>query len=282
MLGPNINAPMDAEAIAPAIAAVRKAQEHSASVTAPERALIGALAQRYSPDPKAERQALDADYAAAMGEVAARFPDDDTIQVLYAEALMDLTPWDYWEPGGVTPKGRTADIVATLEKVLARSPGSSRRDPLLYSHGGSVVRSGASASPCAAARGRDARSRTSRAHAVPHLFPRRRLQGGAGGQQGRGRGRRGLYCAGRAYRHVSRCLLSPQRALADGVGADGRRRQRGGGRGREGCARDHCRRHPHHPMGAADRGRSVLCACPIQRAARPCSRLRTPATGCRS
>ncbi len=122
VLGPNINAPMDAEAIAPAIAAVRKAQEHSASVTTPERALIGALAQRYSPDPKAERQALDADYAAAMGEVAARFPDDDTIQVLYAEALMDLTPWDYWEPGGVTPKGRTADIVATLEKVLARSP----------------------------------------------------------------------------------------------------------------------------------------------------------------
>lgn len=49
------------------------------------------------------------------------YPEADHIQVLYAEALMNMTPWDYWEAGGSTPRGRTAEIVATLERVLARS-----------------------------------------------------------------------------------------------------------------------------------------------------------------
>src|SRR5262249_44593260 len=31
-------------------------------------------------------------------------------------------PWNYWEAAGARPKGRTADIVAGLEKVLARNP----------------------------------------------------------------------------------------------------------------------------------------------------------------
>jgi tetratricopeptide (TPR) repeat protein len=57
-----------------------------------------------------------------MERVAAQFPDDDNIQTLYAEALMDLSPWDYWEAGGGKPKGRTQDIVRSLETVLARSP----------------------------------------------------------------------------------------------------------------------------------------------------------------
>jgi tetratricopeptide (TPR) repeat protein len=122
VLGPNINAPMEADAVAPAIAAVRKARENSAPASAREQALIAAIAERYSSDPKAERRALDAAYATAMERVAAQFPDDDNIQTLYAEALMDLSPWDYWEAGGGKPKGRTQDIVRSLETVLARSP----------------------------------------------------------------------------------------------------------------------------------------------------------------
>jgi tetratricopeptide (TPR) repeat protein len=122
VLGPNINAPMPAEAVAPAVAAVRKAQENARSVSAREQALIEALAVRYSSDPKAERAALDVAFADAMAAAAARFPDDQTLQVIYAEALMNLSPWDYWETGGSRPKGRTAEIVATLEKVLAANP----------------------------------------------------------------------------------------------------------------------------------------------------------------
>ena len=122
VLGPNINAPMDAEAVEPAMAAVLKAQQNAWSASPREQALIEAIAQRYSSDPKAERAALDAAFAAAMGAAAARFPEDDNIQVLSAEALMDLSPWDYWEAGGAKPKGKTAEILATLETVLARSP----------------------------------------------------------------------------------------------------------------------------------------------------------------
>jgi tetratricopeptide (TPR) repeat protein len=122
VLGPNINAPMFPEAQEPALAAVARAQSLASKAAPPERALIAALARRYSADPKAERAALDTAYADAMAEAAERFPRDDTIQVLYAESLMDLQPWDYWEAGGTKPKGRTAELVPTLERVLKRNP----------------------------------------------------------------------------------------------------------------------------------------------------------------
>lgn len=122
VLGPNINVPMDPEAEAPALAALRKAEKRIKHASPNERALIAALAKRYSDAPKAGRKALDAAYAEAMGRVAARFPNDEHITVLYAEALMDLSPWDYWETGGRRPKGKTAEILKTLKAVLAKNP----------------------------------------------------------------------------------------------------------------------------------------------------------------
>src|SRR6202011_1254036 len=87
-----------------------------------EQALIAALAGRYAADAKADRKALDAAYASAMEKVAAQFPDDNEIAVLYAEAVMDLSPWNYWQPGGSAPNPQSAPIVPTLERVLARAP----------------------------------------------------------------------------------------------------------------------------------------------------------------
>ena len=122
VLGPNINAPMEAAAVAPAVAASQRATELKSGAKPREQGLIEALATRYSDDPKAERAALDAAYADAMQKLAARYPKDTLVTVLYAESLMDLTPWDYWEAGGSRPKGRTAEIVATLERVLRTDP----------------------------------------------------------------------------------------------------------------------------------------------------------------
>ena len=122
VLGPNINVPMSPEANPPALAAIDKAMLMITSGTSRERVLIEALAKRYSKDPKAERAALDTAYADAMKEAAWRFPSDDTILTLYAEAVMDTQPWDYWEAAGAKPKGRNAEIVGTLEKVLKRNP----------------------------------------------------------------------------------------------------------------------------------------------------------------
>jgi tetratricopeptide (TPR) repeat protein len=122
VLGPNINEPMTEAAVQPAFAAVRKAQELAAFASARERTLIGALSERYAEDPQADRKALDAAYAAAMRKAAEEFPDDDDIAVLYAESVMDLSPWNYWQAGGHEPTPQAAPIVPTLERVLARNP----------------------------------------------------------------------------------------------------------------------------------------------------------------
>ncbi|MDB5910167.1 MAG: hypothetical protein JWP34_4281 [Massilia sp.] len=122
VLGPNINAPMVPEAAAPAAAAAARALKLSARVTLPEQALIRAVARRYDASAPAERAPLDRAYADAMADAARAFPNDDTIQVLFAESLMDLSPWDYWEAAGARPKHRTAEIVDALERVLERNP----------------------------------------------------------------------------------------------------------------------------------------------------------------
>lgn len=122
VLGPNINMPMAPEAVAPAVAASDKAVSLMKRSTPREQALIKALATRYSDDPGKDRKELDAAYADAMGKVAARYPADQDIGVFYAEALMNLSPWDYWAAGGAKPKGKTAELVATLERVLKANP----------------------------------------------------------------------------------------------------------------------------------------------------------------
>lgn len=121
VLGPNINAPMEPDAHAAAFAAIRQAVAFQAHASEKERLLIAALARRYSNDDGAQRAALDQAYAAAMGEVQRRYPDDVEIAVLTAEALMDLSPWDYWDAGG-NPKGRTAEILTLLDRALQLDP----------------------------------------------------------------------------------------------------------------------------------------------------------------
>jgi tetratricopeptide (TPR) repeat protein len=122
VLGPNINLPMPEEAVAPAFAAAQKARALAAKASPREQALITALSARYVEDAKADRTQLDAAYAAAMANVAAQFPEDNEIAVLYAESVMDLSPWNYWQPGGREPNPQSAPIVPTLERVLARDP----------------------------------------------------------------------------------------------------------------------------------------------------------------
>src|SRR5262245_6105003 len=99
VLGPNINAPMDASSFPAALEAVTKAQAASAKANAKERALIEAVSARYF-----DRGSVDQAYADAMQKVATSYPEDDQIAVLYAESLMDLQPWDYWAAAGTEPK----------------------------------------------------------------------------------------------------------------------------------------------------------------------------------
>ncbi|MBJ6125909.1 tetratricopeptide repeat protein [Microvirga splendida] len=125
VLGPHINYPMDADANARALAVLEKARDLAPAQGDMQVALVEALSKRHSPDPKADRKALDQAYADAMEAVQARFPNDPHVAVLTADALMNLTPWDYWADGGKTPKGKTDKIVALLEGVLGTAPSSS-------------------------------------------------------------------------------------------------------------------------------------------------------------
>lgn len=122
-LGPNINAPMDDRDRAAALNASDRAMALRERASPREQALIEAMALRYSRDPAADRAALDAAYADAMLAVAARFPADDDIAVLAAEAAMDTTPWNYWEADKRTSIGRSGEAVRLVEGVLTRNPG---------------------------------------------------------------------------------------------------------------------------------------------------------------
>ena len=121
-LGPNINLPMDTSLVRPAWEAVFQAVKYSVKVTPGERAYIDALAKRYSADPSASRPALDTAWARAIGRVSRLFPNDDDAATLYAEALMDLRPWNYWTNGGEPKAPSTEETVKVLETVLKRNP----------------------------------------------------------------------------------------------------------------------------------------------------------------
>lgn len=120
-LGPNINLPMGRPQEKQAFEAVQTALTLAKRATVRERSYIEALATRYSNTDGADRAALDADYARAMHSLWQRYPDDTMAGTLYAEALMDQQPWDYWTLDG-RPKGRAEEIVATLERVLTMHP----------------------------------------------------------------------------------------------------------------------------------------------------------------
>jgi tetratricopeptide (TPR) repeat protein len=120
-LGPNINAPMDPEAEEEAHRAIRDALAHAGNVSAPERALIRAAAERYAGADGPPREALDSAYANALREVVRAHPEDLEAATLLAEALMTLRPWAYWTREG-QPEPGTPEILAELERVIRTNP----------------------------------------------------------------------------------------------------------------------------------------------------------------
>ena len=118
VLGPNINLPMDPAAAAPAWEALSKARAAAPKVSKRERAYIDALAARYADPTPANRAPLDSAYSRAMAKVAQQLPADLDAQVLYAESLMDLSPWNYWDAQG-QPNPGMEQLVPILEHAIA-------------------------------------------------------------------------------------------------------------------------------------------------------------------
>ena len=131
-LGPNINAPLgDAEVAGRAYGAAQRAQALAAQESPENRALIAALATRYSElpfpdgdpsvDPRAARKSLDLAFADAMRQAHGAYPGDAGISAIFADALLNLAPWGQWTLDHRANPG-TDEIVRTLEAALARSP----------------------------------------------------------------------------------------------------------------------------------------------------------------
>ncbi len=117
--GPHINFPAvppdRAEQAWRELTLARKFAEKAKPV---ERALITALGKRYaSPQPE-DRSGLDLAYANAMRDVWREYPKDADVGALFAEALMNLRPWDQWTLEGKAQPG-TDEVIQVLDAVLA-------------------------------------------------------------------------------------------------------------------------------------------------------------------
>jgi tetratricopeptide (TPR) repeat protein len=125
--GPHVKAGMDSAAGIAAYTALHQALARLSHASPRERAYLVALAKRYRVNPPTDRAALDSAYAAGMSDVVKRYPNDLDAATLYAEALMDLRPWNYWDKKTGEPYPGTGEIVAQLERVLRsdlRHPGA--------------------------------------------------------------------------------------------------------------------------------------------------------------
>ncbi|HEV2105733.1 MAG TPA: hypothetical protein VGU27_08380, partial [Candidatus Eisenbacteria bacterium] len=121
-LGPNINLPVDSARSVQAYAAVQRAQALAAGASSAEQDYIAAMARRYAAVPPADRSSLDAAFRVAMRDVMQAHPDDPDAAAIYAESIMDLTPWNYWGRDGKPLRPDTDELVAVLEGLLAKHP----------------------------------------------------------------------------------------------------------------------------------------------------------------
>ncbi|KAI0444668.1 TPR domain protein [Xylaria telfairii] len=142
-LGPNYNKPwefFDAAELQATVQRTHLAVEHARSlataqnVSPVEKALVNALKSRYPRGHAGEDcSAWNEGYANTMGEVYREFSDDLDVTALYADALMNLTPWQLWDlkTGEPASGARTLEVKTIIEKAMAQD-GGSRHPGLLH------------------------------------------------------------------------------------------------------------------------------------------------------
>ncbi|MDQ8197064.1 hypothetical protein QEH56_02835 [Pelagicoccus enzymogenes] len=120
--GIHINHPvMSDEASKAAREAADKALSLMENATPVEASLIRAVSARYEYPAPEDRFPLDQAYADAMEKAHAAHPADADLAALFAESLMDLQPWDYWDNEG-KPRKRIHEIIAAIETALEINP----------------------------------------------------------------------------------------------------------------------------------------------------------------
>ena len=132
-LGPNYNKPWELfdecdlnKSVERTYWAANQARSNTASSTEVEQLLVDALKFRYQQDrPVKDLMIWNVEYADAMKRVYDSFPDDLDVVALYADALMNLTPWGLWDlrTGEPTRGARTIEAKTVLELALRQQGG---------------------------------------------------------------------------------------------------------------------------------------------------------------
>ncbi|MBO9618460.1 MAG: tetratricopeptide repeat protein [Niabella sp.] len=119
-MGPNING-ANYSTPADALTCAKKAAALSSQCAAVEKELIASMLQRYLPDTTQKQQQLYQAYAGALKKIMLRYPGHTDVRVLYADALMQLHPWDLYT-ADYQPRPWTLELVDVLEKALKSEP----------------------------------------------------------------------------------------------------------------------------------------------------------------
>ena len=143
--GPNYNKPWDFfdeddffATVKKADAAAQEARRRGISASPLEQALIEALQSRYPSDlsrkyDQDDFKSWNQSYADAMRKVYLAFPEDLDVATLFADALMNVTPWGLWDlkTGEPAPGAHTVEAKEVLDRALSNLD-SDRHPGLLH------------------------------------------------------------------------------------------------------------------------------------------------------
>lgn len=140
--GPNYNMPWDlfddahrAEALATGYASAQEALRLLDHVSDWEGALVRALPARYPrSEPIEDMSSWNDDFADAMRTACESHGDSLEVRTIFAEALLNRTPWKMWDlkAGKPAQGASTEEAQALLEDALENDPGAMRHPGILH------------------------------------------------------------------------------------------------------------------------------------------------------
>src|SRR5262249_44280703 len=124
-----------AQALGAAYDAMQAALSLADGATPVEQALIRALPARYPQrEPIEDQSAWDKAYTRVMRQVFGDFRGDLDVACVFAEAIMNETPWRMWDlsTGDVAKDAGTREAVALLEGLFEKTQASWDHPGLLH------------------------------------------------------------------------------------------------------------------------------------------------------
>ena len=99
--------------------AVANAVKYGSKASPWEKAVIKALQVKFPADSFTTN---DEGYSLSMKAAYSEFTEDDFVATLYAESIMNLHAWDFYERKGRVPRSWTPELLEILEKAMVINP----------------------------------------------------------------------------------------------------------------------------------------------------------------